>query len=222
MRMRKKKWADPWLEAHSDYIFEDPKEYKGKWKELLGCDILHVEIGTGKGDYLNNMAKMYPEEGWCGIEKDRSAAAVAARKAVEEENADLHNRRMIVSRAENMSEWFEDGEIDIIHLNFSDPWPKKYTHKRRLSSESFLAMYDRLLSENGRIRMKTDNTGLFEDSVLTFVQNGWTFTEFSVDYRRNEHPEDAITEYESRFMELGQPIYQLTAVRGTAKKDMVE
>ncbi len=222
MRMRKKKWADPWLAEHSDYIYENPAEMKGKWKELLGCEILHVEIGTGKGDYLNHMAAMYPEEGWVGLEKDRSAAAVAARKAVEEENADLHNKRMIVNRAEIMTEWFAEGEIDVIHLNFSDPWPKKYTHKRRLSSESFLAMYDKLLGENGRIRMKTDNVGLFEDSVVTFSQAGWTFTEFSVDYRRDEHPEDAVTEYEARFMELGQPIYQLTAVRRKPQADMVK
>ncbi len=222
MRMRKKKWADPWLAEHSDYIYENPAEMKGKWKELLGCEILHVEIGTGKGDYLNHMAAMYPEEGWVGLEKDRSAAAVAARKAVEEENADLHNKRMIVNRAEIMTEWFAEGEIDVIHLNFSDPWPKKYTHKRRLSSESFLAMYDKLLGENGRIRMKTDNVGLFEDSVVTFSQAGWTFTEFSVDYRRDEHPEDAVTEYEARFMELGQQIYQLTAVRRKPQADMVK
>ncbi len=222
MRMRKKKWADPWIEAHSDYIFEDPSPYKGKWRELLNCQILHVEIGTGKGDYLNNMAKMYPEEGWAGIEKDRSAAAVAARKAIEDENPDLHNKRMIVGRAEEMENWFEEGEIDVIHLNFSDPWPKKHTHKRRLSSDSFLDMYDRLLAPNGRIRMKTDNAGLFEDSVRTFVSHGWQFAEFSVDYRRNEHPEDAITEYESRFLELGQPIYQLVAVRRKQSEDMVE
>ena len=59
--------------------------------------------------------------------------------------------------------------------------------------------------------MKTDNKDLFEDSLLYFLENGFTLTEFSVDYRRNEHPEDAVTEYEARFMELGQPIYQLCA-----------
>ena len=222
MRMRKKKWADPWIEQHQDYIFEDPSEYKGKWRELLGCEVLHVEIGTGKGDYLNTMARMYPKEGWVGIEKDRSAAAVAARKALEEEDPDLHNKRMIVNRAEDMRNWFEADEIDIIHLNFSDPWPKKYTHKRRLSSRSFLEMYDELLNENGMIRMKTDNKDLFEDSVCYLTSCEWSFTEFSVDYRRNEHAEDAVTEYEQRFLDLGQPIYQLCAVRRKHAADLVE
>lgn len=222
MRMRKKKWADPWIEEHSDYIYEDASAYRGKWRQLFDCEVLHVEIGTGKGDYLNHMAKMYPAEGWVGIEKDRSAAAVAARKAIEEEEPDLHNKRMIVNRAELMREWFAAGEIDIIHLNFSDPWPKTYTHKRRLSSKSFLEMYDELLAENGMIRMKTDNKDLFEDSVRYLIDSGWRFEEFSVDFRRKEHPEDAVTEYEQRFLDLGQPIYQLCAVRRKDNPDMVE
>jgi len=213
MRMRKKKWAEPFLEAHSDYALNTGSGYKGHWKEFLHAKALHVEIGMGKGDYLNQMSAMYPEEGWVGIEKDRSAAAVAARKAIEAENADLSNRRMIVGDAAELLEWFAPEEVDVIHLNFSDPWPKTYTHKRRLSSKAFLKKYAVILSPDGVIRMKTDNIGLFEDSVLYFLQNGFTLCEFSADYRRKPHPEDAVTEYERRFMDLGQPIYQLCAVR---------
>lgn len=211
MRMRKKKWADPYIAAHPEYILENPNEFKGKWKELYRTDELHVEIGTGKGDYLIQMSAKYPDTGWVGIEKDRSVAAVAAKKAIETANSNLTNHRMIVQDAENLENWFAPGEIDVIHLNFSDPWPKKHTHRRRLSSDRFLSMYRKLLSKNGVIRMKTDNKNLFEDSVKYFVQNGFQFSEFSVDFRRNEHPEDIITEYESRFMSLGQPIYQLCA-----------
>ncbi len=219
MRMRKKKWAEPYLQEHQDYALVSGEPYRGKWKSLLHTDVLHVEIGMGKGDYLNQMASMYPDEGWVGIEKDRSAAAVAARKVFESEHPDLSNKRMIVGDAAEILAWFAPGEVDVIHLNFSDPWPKKYTHKRRLSSQAFLERYDILLSRGGSIRMKTDNTGLFEDSVLYFLENGFTFTEFSADYRRNPHPEDAVTEYEQRFMDLGQPIYQLRAVRSREKKE---
>ena len=222
MRMRKKKWAEPYLEEHSDLALKDPAGMKGKWKELLQCTELHVELGMGKGDYLIRMAHMYPEAGWVGIEKDVSAAAVALRKAIEEEDPDWHNRRMIPGNAENLEQWFAAGEIDVLHLNFSDPWPKKYTHKRRLSSEKFLTMYRSLLAENGTIQMKTDNKGLFEDSVLYFLNNGFMPVEFSVDYRRDPHPEDAVTEYESRFLELGQPIYRIVVKPCTDKPDMVK
>ena len=210
--MRKKKWAEPYLLSHPELVLPSPEEYKGTWKSLFGTDVLHVEIGMGKGDYLNTMAFMYPEEGWVGIEKDRSAAATAARKLIEDETKSGATERMIAQDAVTLTDWFAEGVVDVIHLNFSDPWPKTYTHKRRLSSQAFLEKYRLILSEHGSIRMKTDNTGLFEDSVRYFLENGFTFTEFSVDYRRNEHPEDAITEYERRFMNLGQPIYQLCAV----------
>ncbi len=211
--MRKKKWAEPYLEEHTELVIPDPSLYRGKWRELLECSELHVEIGMGKGGYLNTMAAMYPEAGWVGIERDHSAAATAARKLIEDPVLTGKNERMIAGDAAQLLEWFAPEEIDVIHLNFSDPWPKTYTHKRRLSSKKFLEMYRTVLKPDGVIRMKTDNKGLFEDSVIYFLQNGFTFTEFSVDYRRNEHPEDAITEYEQRFMDLGQPVYQLCAVQ---------
>ena len=211
MRMRKKKWADPYLEAHQDYIFENPIDYKGKWKQILNCERLHLEIGMGKGSYLIQMASMYPDEGWIGMEKDRSAAAVAARAKLEGDG-NTSNNRMIAGDARNILDWFENGEVDVIHLNFSDPWPKKQYQKRRLSSSEFLKIYRMILSEHGQILMKTDNQDLFEDSVLYFQENGFILTDFSVNYRRNEHPEDAITEYESKFMAEGMPIYRLCAV----------
>lgn len=220
MRMRKKKWADPYIAEHKERIYLNPTEYKGKWHALLNCFVLHIEIGMGKGDYLNAMATMFPKEGWVGIERDHSAAAVAVRKAVEAERPDFHNKRMICGDAEHLAEWFAEGEVQVIHLNFSDPWPKTYTHKRRLSSKHFLEIYRTLLDETGTIRMKTDNRDLFSDSVLYFQQNGFLLTEFSLDYRKKPHEEDAVTEYERRFMDLGQPIYQLCALK--QKTDMVQ
>ena len=211
MRMRKKKWADPYLEAHQDYISDNPIDYKGKWKQILGCEELHLEIGMGKGSYLIQMAAMYPECGWVGMEKDRSAAAVAARSKLEGDQ-DISNNRMIAGDARNILDWFAEGEVDVIHLNVSDPWPKKKYQKRRLSSAEFLKIYRTVLSDHGKILMKTDNQDLFEDSVLYFQENGFILTDFTVNYRRKEHPEDAITEYESKFMAEGMPIYRLCAV----------
>jgi tRNA (guanine-N7-)-methyltransferase len=216
MRMRKKKWAEPYLESHPDLVLADPSAMKGRWKELLGCTSLHVEIGMGKGGYIAAMVQKEPDDGWIGIERDRSAAAVAARHVIENGISQNH-LRMIAGEAEQLEDWFEEGEVDLIHLNFSDPWPKKKTHKRRLSSEKFLLMYRRILADDGEIQMKTDNKDLFEDSVLYFSRDHWLFTSFSVDYRRTEHPEDAVTEYEQKFMDLGQPIYRLTAVPEAVK-----
>ena len=204
MRVRNIPWAKDYLPTQPSFI-QNPSEYKGKWKELLNTDTLRIEIGSGKGDYWKDMSEMYPEIGWVGIEKNTSIAALALKK-VEEDFKD--NRRFINMDAANLEEWFEEKEIDTIHLNFSDPWPKKRNMKRRLSHHSFLNVYKKLLSDDGKIIMKTDNTKLFEYSIIEFQNSGFILEEIYLDFRKEEHDEDAITEYESKFMKKGQPIYR--------------
>lgn len=186
-------------------IVKDCDTMPGKWRDLLHKEELHVEIGSGKGDYWIKMSDLYPEAGWIGIEKNVNVAAIALKKV---ETSEHLNRRFIVDDAQAIDTWFAEDEIDVIHLNFSDPWPKKRASKHRLSHTSFLKRYERILKKEGKLIMKTDNAKLFEFSVLEFQNNGWIMDEFSVDYRRDEHPEDVITEYETRFMNLNQPIYR--------------
>ena len=205
MRMRKKPWAEPFLKEHNDFVIENPADFAGQWKQKLNCELLRIEIGCGKGDYFTKMAAMNPEEGWIGIEKEHNVAAIACKKALEQDREHL---AMIAQDADQISTWFKPGEIDVIHLNFSDPWPKSGYAKRRLSHTRFLKQYEALLSEQGRVIMKTDNVKLFEFSLVEFSKENWLLEEVSVDFRREEHPEDAITEYEQKFMDLGQPIYR--------------
>ncbi len=179
MRMRKVKWATDYLPTASCLV-KEPSKQAGNWKKLLDTDTLHIEIGCGKGNYSLDMAKMYPDTGFIAIEEDASS----------------------------IGEWFGPREVDVIHLNFSDPWPKKRYAKRRLSSATFLDQYKRILSFNGEIQMKTDNSALFEYSLIEFQNAGFKMVEISVDYRREKHDEDAITEYEQKFISLGQPIYR--------------
>ncbi len=205
MRMRKKSWAQPFLEQHPDYVIANPSEYKGKWKTLLPQAVLHLEIGCGKGDYFIQMAQKYPDHAFIAVEKDRNVAAVAAKKALEEV---LPNTRMIASDAAAICDWFAPKEIQILHLNFSDPWPKTGHSKRRLSHAAFLKQYETILADDGEIQLKTDNQSLFEFSLREFSQNDWVLLEVSVDFRRTEQ-EDAMTEYERKFVGLNQPIYRL-------------
>ncbi|MGB7595231.1 MAG: tRNA (guanosine(46)-N7)-methyltransferase TrmB [Erysipelotrichaceae bacterium] len=204
MRMRKKPWAGPYLEK-APQVVENPAANKGRWAQLLGQADLHVEIGSGKGDYCLQMAALYPESAWIAIERDPSASAVALKKG---DGVLPENMLWIVAEAAALSEWFEAGEISVLHLNFSDPWPKKPHAKRRLTSPVFLPVYLTLLKPDGEIRLKTDNAGFFEYSVLQCEGYPLTMTDFSVDFRRIAQRSDAISEYEARFMGLGQPIYR--------------
>ena len=146
-------------------MIEKPETWAGFWREKLGCRRPRVEIGAGKGDYLSKMAAMNPDEGWIGIEKERNVAAVAVKK--------YWLSRMSIWRSSlrtpiRSAPGLREGEIDVIHLNFSDPWPKSGYAKRRLSHARFLKQYAAPFSENGQVIMKTDNPKLFEFSLTEF------------------------------------------------------
>lgn len=216
MRMRKKKWAEPFLKEHTELAVEDPISLKGSWKQRLHAEKLHVEIGSGKGDYWCKMAQIASQDGWIGIEKNLNVAAVAVRKAVE---LNRDNMLFIVGDAENIEDWFDAAEVDVLHLNFSDPWPKRGNRKRRLSHSGFLKKYEKILSADGTVLMKTDNKDLFEFSLVEFSSSGWILRDVSVDFRRNAHDEDAVSEYEAKFMEQGQPIYRAVFAKKEAEVD---
>ena len=214
MRMRKKKWAEPYLDAHLEYALTDPRELKGQWKAFLKGKTLHVEIGTGKGDYLMEMSRMYPEDAWVGIEKEHNVAAIACRKMLEDETFSKENNRLIVADGANLEDWFEEGEIDMIHLNFSDPWPKDRHAKRRLTSDRFLPIYDQILKKDGIIEFKTDNQGLFNYSMESIPEAGWNIDAVTYDLHNSwMNKGNVMTEYEIKFSSEGNPICKLIASR---------
>ncbi len=212
MRIRKKKWVEPFLEEDHDRYIKQPDLLKGQWKKEYNFKTMHVEIGAGKGDYWLKMAEAYPDHLWVAIEKEATVGAVALRKSYQ---YDVDNALLIIGDAKDVDAWFDVNEIDVLHLNFSDPWPKKGHRNRRLSSDSFLKMYHTLIQEHGSIIMKTDNQTLFEYSLLTFAKHPYTLEDVSVNFRDEQHQKsvqtyDAISEYEQRFIDLNQPIYRAT------------
>lgn len=208
MRMRKKKWALPYVSEDNKVMVHEPSNYKGQWNNICNSKIC-VEIGIGMGGYIQAMAKLYPEYTFVGIEKDINCLAVAL-KSINEDG--INNIRLINNDAAIINEWFDQGEIETIYMNFSDPWPKKAHTKRRLSSSSFIEKYDTILKDDGCIVMKTDNKSLFEYSLISFLDYGLKLIEFNVDFRSQDN-NDPITEYEQKFMDLKQPIYRMKLLK---------
>lgn len=202
--MRHKPWAHDYLEACPQVSFSG-HDYQGNWLKSFPYQKLILEIGCGKGDYLYSMASLNPNEFWVGVEKEENVSAVAQKKI---ENNRPINTQWIVGDATLIEDWFSLKEVDRIHLNFSDPWPKKSHTKRRLTSDLFVDSLLRILNDEGEIRFKTDNQSLFEYTILLWENYPLELIEFSVDYRRSIHADDVITEYEQRFMDLNQAIYR--------------
>ncbi len=208
MRLRNKPWAAEYIEAHPDVIIPNPEDYKGKWHEVFGNENpIHIEVGTGKGQFVLGMAKQNPDINYIGIELFDSVIVCALEKVVEAEKP--ANLRLLKVNGAKLQEYFAKGDVSRVYLNFSDPWPKKRHAKRRLTHEGFLKLYESILIDNGEIHFKTDNRGLFEYSLVSMNQYGMRLNYVSLDLHA-EMPEDNImTEYEEKFSAKGQPIYRL-------------
>ena len=204
MRLRKKDWSFDIFEIEKDFVVKEFEGIKGNWKAVLATDTLHVEIGSGKGDYWHKLAQANPDWGCVAMERDFTASSIALKKL---ENYDELRKRLIYDDAKHLTDMFESGEVDVVHLNFSDPWKKKRHEKRRLTYTTQLDEYYDVLSEKGEIWMKTDNVGLFNYSLVSVGAHKFELIEVNVDFRASEH-EDPFTEYERKFHEMGQPIFR--------------
>ena len=193
--------------AESEFVIHNEEEYKGKWKEVFGNDNpIHLEIGTGKGSFIMESARRNPDINYIGIEK-YSSVLLRALEKMEEEEPRLTNLVFIRMDAEYIENVFEKDEIDNIFLNFSDPWPKERTAKRRLTSDRFLKRYTNIMKKEGRVTFKTDNIMLFDYSVETAKECGWNILVETRDLHNSEYNEGNImTEYEKKFSGLGHKI----------------
>ncbi len=206
MRLRHKPWAKEKVESYPQYVIPDPENWKGKWRELFNNDRpIHLEIGTGKGKFITEMAKLHPDINFIGIEAYTSVIVSALDKIIE---ADLPNVKLINKNAIEIDNFFAPGEITRIYLNFSDPWPKNRHEKRRLTYKSFLEKYQKILIPGGDIHLKTDNRGFFEYSLVSFSQFGLKLNAVSLDLHNSDFEGNVMTEYEEKFAAQGQRIYR--------------
>lgn len=205
MRLKKVPGALERIEA-SDYVIKDGKEYFGKYETLFEKkQPIHIEIGMGKGKFITEMAQLHPEINYIGIEKFDSVLIRALEK---QEEMELSNLKLMRLDAEMIDEVFNH-EIDRIYLNFSDPWPKKRHAKRRLTSKEFLKAYDSIFKTTKEIIMKTDNRKLFEYSIMSFTNYGYQIEEISLNLYDDDIKKNVATEYETKFHNLGYPIYRI-------------
>lgn len=195
--------------VESEIVESNPQAYQGKWNDYLKKAKIHLEIGSGKGGYISQMSTMYPDIGWIAVEKNATIASLALKKLQL-----LTNKNFVLLNidAEAIEQYFGKHEVDVIHLNFSDPWPKKRASKRRLSHPKFLKQYETILKSEGVIIMKSDNYDLFVYSLNSFVENGWEIVDVDTDFRSSVK-EDAITEYEQKFIDRGQKINRVIVRR---------
>ena len=206
MRLRKVVGAEDYIYSQEKFIIKEPTEAKGKWREIFGNDNpIHVEFGTGKGNFITTLAKRNPEINYIGVEY-KSAVLIKAMKKVE--GVDQANLRFLLFDVYTSNEVFDKDELDRLYINFCDPWHKNKHSRRRLTHRRFLQVYKHFIKEGGWIHFKTDNRALFQFSLNEFADLGLKMQMISLDLHSDEMEDNVMTEYEAKFAGKGQPIFR--------------
>ena len=169
---------------------------------------LVMEIGCGKGQFACEYARRNPDKNILAVECVRGVLVEACERVIRE---NIPNIRFLEMKAEYLPYFIKENSVAEIYLNFSTPYPKAKHEKHRLTSADFLEIYKRLLQDNGFITQKTDNRAFFEYSLEGFSEHGFILSDISLDLHSNDTEDNIVTEYEQKFVELGMPIYRLTA-----------
>ncbi|RED63795.1 tRNA (guanosine(46)-N7)-methyltransferase TrmB [Cohnella lupini] len=220
LRGRKNNFRET-LELQQDLVVLEPQQLKGRWREFFGNDNpIHIECGMGKGQFISRMSGNNPHINYIGMDiydellirgSEKARALWKNEKGVNE----VPNLALARGNVEFLDKMFDPGELERIYLNFSDPWPKSKHGKRRLTHPRFLMKYKQALNEIGEIHFKTDSLSLFEFSLNSFSAIEYQMRNISLDLHRNGIRDDLVlTEYETKFVGQGMPIYRLEAVIG--------
>lgn len=200
MRLRKKWWARPEIEA-SSLVITNPREYIGKWKEeFKNNNSIHLELGCGRGGFIEQKALQNSNINYVAVDLKDEILVHALRKLKEKE---IENVRIVPLNIAFISEIFEKDEIEKIYINFCNPWPKLRHNKRRLTHKNFLGEYKKFLKYEGEIWFKTDDIGLFEDSQKYFKESGFLIEYITFDLHKSDFKNNIMTEYENKFTSMG-------------------
>ena len=197
MRTKFKAWAEPFINEHPEVMCPFDK--------LNEQTPYYLEIGSGKGQFLLDMAVKYPKLTFIGVERNVTCSGFTAKKLVENQ---IINAKLVLADFQMISNEIKDCSVEGIFLNFSDPWPKKRHTKRRLTSESFLSEYYRILKSGAKLVFKTDNYDLFTYSLEIVETSKFKLVEANYSYDGKD-AFDALTEYEANFRSQNMPIYRL-------------
>ena len=200
MRTRYKQWAVDYLENNPNIVIDKLDLKSDFFKRPIS-----IEIGSGKGEFIYDLAKMNPDHHFLAVERNQTVAGMMAKKLNEDE---IKNVLVCPLDIAKLFEQIPDEFFDDIYLNFSDPWPKKKHAKRRLTFITFLEQYYKLLKSGGHIYIKTDNDGLYEFTLEEIEKTKFHLELKEFDYQFDE-AHDAMTGYERKFREMGQPIHRI-------------
>ena len=212
MRSKQKRFEE---NAHLDTIIEPGKalfkEVKGQWHTVFGnTNPLHLELACGKGEYTTGLAPHHPNVNFIGVDVKGDRIWYGANVARKQ---GLNNVAFLRTPIQYLEEFFQEAEIEEIWIVFPDPQPKDRNEKHRLTFKTYLDLYKRILKPDGWIKLKTDNTLLYEYTLETLqLRDDIEEIIHTPDlYHSDFMPEHygIVTRFEKKFFEKGERIKYL-------------
>ena len=205
MRIRKKKWARPELEACPFYI-DEPEKAAGTWKAFFKKEQpLHLDLGCGKCTFLAALAHRERDVNFIGVDISVDILGVARRNIEAEFGEEpVENVALLSYNIEMLDTLFaEDEKADRIYVNFCNPWGKAGDHKRRLTHTRQLTTYKKILKPGGELWFKTDNMDLYLATQRYLAEAGFTILCKTDDLHSENAPDNIQSEHEVMFTKEG-------------------
>ena len=153
------------------YQLEEGQVLKGNWaaNHFKNTNPVVLELACGKGEYSVNLATLFPDKNFIGIDYKGNRIWRGAKTAIEE---GINNVAFLRIQIENLLDYFAEGEIDEIWITFPDPQPQDSREKKRLTFPAFLNRYKIVLKPGGCVNLKTDNDQLYAYTVEKTAESG--------------------------------------------------
>ena len=183
-------------------------EYKGQWaSNFFGNDKpIILELACGKGEYTVNLAKMFPDHNFIGIDYKGNRIWRGAKTALED---GVENVGFLRIQIETILEHFAENEISEIWITFPDPQPQDSREKKRLTNPKFLERYKIILKEDGIMHLKTDSDGFFVYTLEQIEALGLTKFKETKDLYKSDLVNDVLsikTYYERKYLAVDKNI----------------
>jgi len=141
-------------------VLEYPTGMPGDWKNFFqNNNPLVLELACGKGEYSVELAKLYPNKNFIGVDIKGNRIWAGAKKAINEQ---INNAAFLRTQIDKINDYFNKDEVSEIWITFPDPFLRKSKAKKRLTHPKFLRMYNRFLKPGGYIHLKTDSPDLYQ------------------------------------------------------------
>jgi len=185
--------------------------YKGKWaRDFFKNDHpVVLELACGKGEYTVNLARLFPQKNFIGIDYKGNRIWLGAKIALEDE---IGNVGFLRIQIETLLDYFGSGEIDEIWITFPDPQPQLSREKKRLTSPRFLEMYKQVLRPAGFINLKTDNDNFYSYTAKMINEHGLSLHVKTENLYHSEHADEVLsikTYYEKKYLQNNKNINYL-------------